>query len=468
MSKTVCFITRNFGKYDPDSLKGYESIGGFRALRKALTMEGYAIADVLAANGVQGRGGAAYDMGKKWRQARDVPGAHKCVVCNADEGEPGTFKDRELLTHDPFQLLEGMIIAGWAVGADNGYIYLREEYSHLRPRLLSAIARELLTHDPFQLLEGMIIAGWAVGADNGYIYLREEYSHLRPRLLSAIAQCEAAGYLGENILGSGLNYRIHLYSGAGAYVCGEGSALAESIGGHAGRPRMKPPFIKQCGVFHLPTCVNNVESLSLVAPLLLDDEGYYKSQGTPDCPGTKMISVCGNVKRPGVFEVPFGITIREIVYDLAGGMESEDYPLRLVQLGGASGRICSPAQLDTPYTYKGMRQADLTAIGSGAVLVVDERTSVIGFLRMTQEFFSHESCGQCTPCREGNRHISLLLDKVAEGTHTAQDIATLKKFADIMSSASLCGLGETAQSALLSCMKRFPEVFAVKEEVAVR
>ena len=345
----------------------------------------------------------------------------KCVVCNADEGEPGTFKDRELLTHDPFQLLEGMIIAGWAVGADNGYIYLREEYSHLRPRLLSAIA-----------------------------------------------QCEAAGYLGENILGSGLNYRIHLYSGAGAYVCGEGSALAESIGGHAGRPRMKPPFIKQCGVFHLPTCVNNVESLSLVAPLLLDDEGYYKSQGTPDCPGTKMISVCGNVKRPGVFEVPFGITIREIVYDLAGGMESEDYPLRLVQLGGASGRICSPAQLDTPYTYKGMRQADLTAIGSGAVLVVDERTSVIGFLRMTQEFFSHESCGQCTPCREGNRHISLLLDKVAEGTHTAQDIATLKKFADIMSSASLCGLGETAQSALLSCMKRFPEVFAVKEEVAVR
>src|SRR5699024_2697488 len=202
--------------------------------------------------------------------------------------------------------------------------------------------------------------------------------------------------------------------------------------------------------------------------LLLDDEGYYKSQGTEDCPGTKMISVSGNVKNPGVFEVPFGITIREIVYDLAGGMEDDAYPLRLVQLGGASGRICSPAQLDTPYTYKGMRQADLTAIGSGAVLVVDERTSVIGFLRMTQEFFSHESCGQCTPCREGNRHISMLLDKVAAGTHTQKDIATLKKFADIMSSASLCGLGETAQSALLSAMKRFPEVFAVKEEVAVR
>ena len=253
MSKKVCFITRNFGKYDPDSLKSYESIGGFTALRKALKMDGNEIADVLAANGVQGRGGAAYDMGKKWRQAREVKGKHKCVVCNADEGEPGTFKDRELLTNDPFQLLEGMIIAGWSVGADNGYIYMREEYSHLRPRLLSAIA-----------------------------------------------QCEEAGYLGDDILGSGLNYRIHLYSGAGAYVCGEGSALAESVEGKAGRPRMKPPFIKQCGVFHLPTCVNNVESLSLVPPLLLDDEGYYKSQGTEDCPGTKMISVSGNVKNPGV------------------------------------------------------------------------------------------------------------------------------------------------------------------------
>ena len=374
MAKTVTFLTRNFGKYDPSSLASYESIGGFTALRKALGLDGYAIADILAENGVQGRGGAAYDMGKKWRQARDVPGAHKCVVCNADEGEPGTFKDRTLLSNDPFQLLEGMIIAGWSVGADNGYLYLREEYAHLRPLLRSAIR-----------------------------------------------QCEEAGYLGENILDSGLNYRIHLYSGAGAYVCGEGSALSESIEGKSGRPRMKPPFIKQCGVFHLPTCVNNVESLSLVPGLLLDEEGFYKRQGTPDCPGTKLISVCGNVKRPGVFEVPFGITIREIIYDLAGGIEG-DRALRLVQLGGASGRICSPAQLDTPYTYQGMRRADLTPIGSGAVLVVDERTSVIGFLRMTQEFFSHESCGQCTPCREGNRHISLLLEKVAQGVHTKRDI----------------------------------------------
>lgn len=419
MAKTVSFISRRFGKYDPWSIKDYEVHDGFRALRKALTMSGGEIAGVLSANGVQGRGGAAYDMGRKWNQAREEAGPNKCVVCNADEGEPGTFKDRELLKRDPFQVLEGMIIAGWAVGANNGYLYLREEYSHLRPVLRNAIE-----------------------------------------------QCEQAGYLGENILGSGLNYRIHLYSGAGAYVCGEGSALAESIGGHAGRPRKKPPFIKQCGVFHLPTCVNNVESLSIVPNVLLDDAGFYKSQGTPDCPGTKMISVCGNVNRPGVFEIPFGMTIREII-ELAGGVTTGQ-TLRLVQLGGASGRLASPAQLDTPYTYKDLSAAGLTPVGSGAVLVVDERTSVIGFLRITQKFFGHESCGQCTPCREGNRHIIHILDKIAADEHDQKDIDTLFKFANIMTDASLCGLGQAAQSALLSAREHFPEVFEIKEEVAIR
>lgn len=419
MGKTVSFITRRFGRYDPRSLPDYEAHGGFQALRRALAMDGYDIAKVLSANGIQGRGGAAYDMGRKWTQARDVVAPDKCVVCNADEGEPGTFKDRELLRRDPFQVLEGMIIAGWAVNANNGYLYLREEYAHIRPLLQDAIR-----------------------------------------------QCEEAGYLGENILGSGLCYRIHLYSGAGAYVCGEGSALSESVEGKAGRPRMKPPYIKQCGVFHLPTCVNNVESLSLVPNVLMDDEGFYKRQGTPECPGTKMISVSGNVNRPGVFEIPFGITIREII-ELAGGV-TEGQQLQLVQLGGASGRVASPAQLDTPYTYDGLRAAGLTAIGSGAVLVVDQRTSVIGFLRMTQEFFSHESCGQCTPCREGNRHIARLLDKIAAGTHTQKDVDTMLKFANIMCGASLCGLGESAQSALLSAAAHFPEVFARKQEVAIR
>jgi len=415
-------VLENCGTTDAEDIDEYIARDGYSAFEQALfEMTDEAICKEISDSGLRGRGGGGFPAGQKWDGARKQKSEKKYIVCNGDEGDPGAFMDRSCMEGDPHKVIEGMIVAGVATGSTEGYIYVRAEYP-------------MAVH----------------------------------RLTVAIEQAKELGLLGDNILGTDFCFHLHVNRGAGAFVCGEGSALAESIGGHAGRPRMKPPFIKQCGVFHLPTCVNNVESLSLVAPLLLDDEGYYKSQGTPDCPGTKMISVCGNVKRPGVFEVPFGITIREIVYDLAGGMESEDYPLRLVQLGGASGRICSPAQLDTPYTYKGMRQADLTAIGSGAVLVVDERTSVIGFLRMTQEFFSHESCGQCTPCREGNRHISLLLDKVAEGTHTAQDIATLKKFADIMSSASLCGLGETAQSALLSCMKRFPEVFAVKEEVAVR
>ncbi len=419
MAKTVSFISRRFGKYDPWDIQDYEAHDGFQALRRALTMDGYDIARLLSANGIQGRGGAAYDMGRKWTQARDEQGDNKCVVCNADEGEPGTFKDRELLKRDPFQVLEGMIIAGWAVNAQNGYIYLREEYAHLRPVLRNAIK-----------------------------------------------QCEEAGYLGENILGSGLNYRIHLYSGAGAYVCGEGSALSESVEGKAGRPRKKPPFIKQCGVFHLPTCVNNVESLSLVPNVLLDDAGFYKSQGTPECPGTKMISVCGNVNNPGVFEIPFGTTIREII-ELAGGVTTGQ-KLRLVQLGGASGKVASPDQLDTPYTYKDLSAAGLTPVGSGAVLVVDERTSVIGFLRITQKFFGHESCGQCTPCREGNRHIIRILDKIADGEHDQKDIDTLFKFANIMTDASLCGLGQASQSALLSAREHFPAVFEIKEEVAIR
>ena len=419
MAKTVSFISRRFGKYSPWSLKEYEAMDGFKALKKALTMDPTDIANLLSDNGVQGRGGAAYDMGLKWRQAREEQAPLKCVVCNADEGEPGTFKDRELIKRDPFQLIEGMIIAGWAVDAQDGYLYLREEYSHLRPVLKNAIRA-----------------------------------------------CEDAGYLGENILGSGLNYRIHLYSGAGAYVCGEGTALAESVEGKAGRPRKKPPYIKQCGVFGRPTCVNNVESLSIVPNLLLDDEGFYKSQGTPDCPGTKMISVSGNVNNPGVFEIAFGTTIREII-ELAGGV-TEGQTLRLVQLGGASGKIASPAQLDTPYTYKDLRAAGLTPVGSGAVLVVDERTSVIGFLRMTQDFFNHESCGQCTPCREGNIHLTRILDKIAAEEHEQKDIDTLFKFANIMTAASLCGLGQASQSALLSAREHFPEVFEIEKEVAIR
>ena len=412
MAKTVKYITKDFGTYDVNSIDSYEKIGGFAALRRATNMDGYDIAKLISLCKVKGRGGAAYDMGKKWSQAKDISAPKKVVVCNADEGEPCTFKDRTIIQNDPFRLIEGIIIAGYSVDA----------------------------HD-------------------GYIYLREEYKHLRPLLLNAINQAEEKGYLGRNILGKDFNFKIHLYSGAGAYVCGEGTALVESIEGKSGRPRMKPPFIKQCGLFNLPTLVNNVESLSLVPSILLDDSKEYLTYGTEGSVGTKLVSVGGNVRNPGVFEIPFGMTLREIIYELAGGIVDNN-EIRLIQLGGASGKIASPKILDIPYTYEDLRKVGLT-VGSGAILVVDKRTTVLEFLKATQEFFSHESCGQCTPCREGNLHISLILDKCIAGTAKKKDIANLEKFANIMCNSSLCGLGETAQSALLSAMHWFKEEFEV-------
>ncbi|SHH59269.1 NADH-quinone oxidoreductase subunit F [Clostridium collagenovorans DSM 3089] len=412
MAKTVNFISKNFGKYDINSIDSYEKIGGFSALKKAVTMDGFDIAANLSLYKIKGRGGAAYEMGKKWSQSKKVIHPDKVVICNADEGEPCTFKDRTVIENDPFRLIEGMIIAGYSVDAQNGYIYLREEYSHLRPLLLNAIK-----------------------------------------------QSKEKGYLGENILDKGFSFNIHLYSGAGAYVCGEGTALIESIEGNSGRPRMKPPFIKQSGLFSKPTLVNNVESLSLVPSVLLDDDKEYLTYGTENSIGTKLISVGGNVKNPGAFEIPFGTTLREIIYDLAGGI-TDDNEIRLIQLGGASGKIADGKILDIPYTYEDLSNLGLT-VGSGAILVIDKRTTVLEFLKTTQEFFSHESCGQCTPCREGNRHIALILDKCIAGTATKEDISTMKRIAKIMCNASLCGLGETAQSALLSAMHWFKQDFEV-------
>lgn len=413
MSKSVNFITRNFGKYDVSSIGSYMNIGGFDALKKAVTMTGEDIAATIAEAKIKGRGGAAYDMGRKWAQAKAVVAEKKVIICNADEGEPCTFKDRALIEKDPFNLIEGMIIAGYTVDAQDGYIYMREEYSHLRPLLLNAIR-----------------------------------------------QAKTYGFLGTNILGKGFNFNIHLYSGAGAYVCGEGTALIRSLEGKAGRPRMKPPFIKQSGLFARPTCVNNVESLAIVAPLLLDNKKEYLSYGSGESIGTKLVSVGGNVNTPGVFEIPFGTTVREIVYDMAGGIKN-DHAIRLIQFGGASGKVASSRILDTPYTYDDLKKAGVT-VGSGAILVVDDRTTVLDFLRTTQAFFSHESCGQCTPCREGNRHIKLILEKLATNTHCSEDITALKKIVKLMAMSSLCGLGESAENALLSAMQQFPDVFEVK------
>lgn len=407
---TAGFITKNFGRYNPMSLDSYLSIGGYEALKKAIKMDGEDIATLIANVKVKGRGGAAYDMGKKWSQSRAVNKPKKVVICNADEGEPCTFKDREVIKNDPFNLIEGMTICGHVVNAQDGYIYLREEYRHLRERLQNAID-----------------------------------------------QATEKNLLGDNILGTGFSFHIHLYSGAGAYVCGEGTALIRSIEGKGGRPRMKPPFMKVSGLFALPTTVNNVESFAIVPHLLMDDKGYYGSFGSGESIGTKLISVAGNVNKPGVYEIPFGTTVRDIIYGLAGGVK-DGRKIRLIQFGGASGKISDERILDTPYTYDDLKAAGVT-VGSGAILVIDDRTTVLEFLRHTQDFFVHESCGQCTPCREGNLHIQIILKKLAEGTATPDDLRYMKKIATVMTTASLCGLGESAQNALFSAMEVFPETF---------
>ncbi len=414
MSKTVSFITENFGKYDPSSIDSYLSIGGFTAVKKALAMSSGEIIETAKKASVKGRGGAAYDVGRKWGQAASVPGDDKVVICNADEGEPCTFKDREVLSKDPFRLLEGMIIAGYTVGAKNGYIYLREEYRHLKPLIKNAIQESL-----------------------------------------------DKGFLGDNILGSGFSFHIHLYSGAGAYVCGEGSTLIESIEGKSGRPRIKPPFIKECGLFQLPTLVNNVETLAIATAVIQNGVEEYLKYGTPECPGTKIISLAGNVKNPGAYEIPFGLTLREIIYEIGGGIP-DDHELKIFQLGGASGRTGSAALVDTRYTYDDLHKENLV-IGSGGILVVDDRTRVIDFIKSIQDFFIHESCGKCTPCREGNRQIAKIIDRFVEGTPRQDDLETATRFANIMKNCAFCGLGETAQSSLLSAIDHFPEEFGITE-----
>ncbi|MZQ96354.1 MAG: NADH-quinone oxidoreductase subunit F [Acidaminobacter sp.] len=407
---TVSFITAHFDKYNTDDLASCLAIGGFGGLKRALGLTPAELIQIIADSGIQGRGGAAYSTGIKWRQAAEVPGEDKVVICNADEGEPCTFKDRTLMEKDPFRLLEGMAIAGYAVGAKHGYIYLREEYRHLRPKLQKAID-----------------------------------------------QARTNQWLGSHIQGTNFSFDITLYSGAGAYVCGEGSTLIESMEGKSGRPRIKPPFIKECGLFQKPTLVNNVETLSAAAAILDFGAEAFKAYGTEKSPGTKLISLAGNVRRPGAYEIPFGMTLETIIETIGGGLE-EGRTLRLVQLGGASGRIAPASLLDTPYTYEDLAKAGLD-VGSGGILVVDDRTSVIEFLESIQDFFIHESCGKCTPCREGNRQIGRIIARFADGAPRPDDLETAKRFATIMSNCSFCGLGETAQSALLSAIRHFPEAF---------
>lgn len=402
----------NVGLVDPTSLAQYQANGGLAAWRRALaTLTPEAVIEEVSAAKLVGRGGAAFPTGQKWRLTADNPPGPRYVIANADESEPGAFKDRVLL--------EG---------------------------------------DPFRVLEGLLIACYAVGAHEGFVYLRGEYYQAYTRLSQALEQLSAAGFTGTNILGSGFDCRLEIRRGAGAYVCGEETALMESLEGKRGFPRLKPPFPTTAGLWGKPTAINNVETLAKVPPIILYGGLWYSSLGTADSAGTKLFSVSGSVQRPGVYEVPFGTPLRHLIDDLAGGL----WPGRQHQAiltGGAAGAFLTREQLDTPLSFGDFREAGGT-IGAGTIMVFDDRVDLREVLAQIGEFFAHESCGKCYPCQMGTQRQAEILRRLANGEARPADGATLLELGGVMTDTSICGLGQTAAMAILSAQRRWPGLFA--------
>ena len=404
-------LLRRIAHVAPTSLEDYRAAGGYAALRRAIELGPAGIIREITASKLMGRGGAAFPTGRKWEAVAGEPAQPHYIVCNADESEPGTFKDRVLMEEDPFALVESMTIAAIAGGCSYGYIYIRGEYP---------LARE--------------------------------------RLAGAIGQARAAGLLGSNILASAITFDLELRRGAGAYICGEETALFNSIEGLRGEPRNKPPFPVQRGLFGKPTIVNNVETLVNVLDIVLRGGAEFAKVGTPGSTGTKLFCVSGHVAKPGLYEVPFGVTLRALL-DLAGGVRAGK-TLKAVLLGGAAGTFVSPEELDTPLSFEGVRAIGAT-IGSGVVIAFDETTDLKSVLQRIAAFFRDESCGQCVPCRVGTVRQEELLSRLSAGAPRGSVKGERELLADIgqvMRDASICGLGQTASSAIESALRKF-EVF---------
>jgi NADH-quinone oxidoreductase subunit F len=391
-------LTRNCGN-GTTSLKAY---GEYKGLQKALTMQPEAVVAEIKASGLVGRGGAAFPTGIKWDGALNAQADQKYVICNADESEPGTFKDRILLLDDPHSTIEGMCIAAHAIGATKGYLYIRAEYPYIVPALENALD-----------------------------------------------EARAAGYLN--------NFDIEIRVGAGAYICGEETALFESIEGKRGFPRIKPPFPTTHGLFGKPTVINNVETLCNVPLIIEKGSAEYRTIGTEKSPGPKLFCVSGDVTKPGMYEVPFGVTLREVL-DMAGGVAGGKN-LKSVLFGGAAGAFATSKHLDVKMTFEDLRAAGLP-LGSGVVMVFDETRDMRDVLKRLGKFFAHESCGKCYPCQMGTQRQMEILDRVADGRTQEGDFVRLQDVGWTMTDASICGLGQTAASATLSAMKLWPEIFA--------
>lgn len=411
-------VLHNCGLIDPENIDEYIARGGYKALEKALAADPLQIIEMIKKSGLRGRGGGGFPAGIKWETTRNAAGKHKYVVCNADEGDPGAFMDRSIMEGDPHAVLEGMLIAGFAIGAQEGYIYIRAEYP---------------------------------------LAVR--------RLLAAIRQAEEKGFIGDKILGSGFGFRIRVKQGAGAFVCGEETALIESIQGNRGMPRPRPPFPAIKGVWDMPTNVNNVETLANIPVILGMGAEEYAKIGTQQSKGTKIFALTGKINNTGLAEVPMGITLREIIYDIGGGIK-DGKKFKAVQIGGPSGG-CIPAEhLDVAIDYDSLISLG-AMMGSGGLVVMDEETCMVDVARFFLTFTRTESCGKCTPCREGTKRLLEILERIVEGKGEKRDLETLERLGRNIIDSSLCGLGQSAPNPILSTLRYFRSEYELHIEQKV-
>ena len=395
------------GLIDPDQISHYIACHGYEALEKVLDeMSPIKVIREISNSGLRGRGGGGFPTGRKWEAAYNSPGSKKYVVCNADEGDPGAFMDRSILEGDPHELLEGMAICGYAIGADEGYIYVRAEYPLAIKRLQKAI------HD-----------------------------------------AESVGILGDNILDSGFNFKIHIAAGAGAFVCGEETALMHSIEGKRGMPRMRPPYPAQSGLWDKPTNINNVETYANIPHIIRRGADWFAGMGTGNSKGSKVFALTGKIKRTGLAEVPIGISLRDIVFNIGGGIQN-DKGYKAVQIGGPSGGCIPESLLDTPVDYDSLLQLG-AMMGSGGLVIMDEDTCMVDVARYFLHFTQDESCGKCAPCREGTMRMLQILEKICDGQGRPEDLDTLESLCRVVQSTSLCGLGQSAPNPVLATLRYF-------------
>ena len=407
IAKQTRIVLENCGKLDAESLDEYLAAGGFKALEKAMfQMDRDQVIEEIDKSGLRGRGGGGFPAGKKWKQVARQKDPIRYVVCNGDEGDPGAFMDGSVMEGDPFKLIEGMMIAAYAVRSSDGYIYVRAEYP-------------------------MSVA----------------------RLRHAIALLEERGLLGDNILGSDFSFHMHINRGAGAFVCGEGSALTASIEGNRGMPRVKPPRTVEKGLWERPTVLNNVETYANVPKIILQGADWYRTIGTAGSPGTKTFSLTGAIENTGLIEVPMGSTLREIIFDIGGGLKN-GATFKAVQIGGPSGGCLTEKHLDEPLDFDSVKKFN-AIVGSGGMVVMDEHTCMVEVARFFMSFTQRESCGKCVPCREGTKRMLEILERIVAGQGELEDLDRLEELATMVKTMALCGLGKSAPLPVISTLSTF-------------